>query len=84
MQDGWSWTPSELSHALAPFISRTRILILDDREAKVEFGEAIASKLKLSADGRTVLWPQPSDDTDDPQNVSNPQLLFVPSSDTLA
>ena len=43
------------------------------REAKVEFGEAAASKLKLSRDGTKVLWPQPSDDLQDPQNV-----LFFP------
>ena len=35
----------------------------------VEFGEDIAKTLKLSADGSTVLWPQPSDDPEDPQNV---------------
>ena len=30
----------------------------------------MASKLKLTKDGRFVLWPQPSDDPEDPQNVS--------------
>jgi hypothetical protein len=39
------------------------------REARVEFGDEVASRLKLSPDGRTVLWPQPSDDPEDPQNV---------------
>lgn len=39
------------------------------REAKVEFGEAVAKNLKLSSDGLTVLWPQPTDDPEDPQNV---------------
>ena len=39
------------------------------REAKVEFGEAVARKLKLTKDGTTVLWPQPADDPEDPQNV---------------
>ena len=39
------------------------------REAKIEFGEAIAARLKLSRDGKKVLWPQPTDDPDDPQNV---------------
>ena len=29
----------------------------------------MASKLKLTKDGRLVLWPQPSDDPEDPQNV---------------
>ena len=40
------------------------------REAKVEFGEQVASRLKLSKDGTKVLWPQPTDDPEDPQNVS--------------
>ena len=40
------------------------------REARIEFGEAVAKKLKLSADGTKVLWPQPTDDPEDPQNVS--------------
>lgn len=40
-----------------------------NRQARVEFGEALASNLKLSKDGSMVLWPQPSDDPNDPQNV---------------
>ena len=39
------------------------------REARIEFGEAVARKLKLSKDGTKVLWPQPADDPEDPQNV---------------
>lgn len=39
------------------------------REAKIEFGEDVAKRLKLSADGTKVLWPQPTDDPGDPQNV---------------
>ena len=39
------------------------------REAKIEFGEDVAKRLKLSADGTKVLWPQPTDDPEDPQNV---------------
>jgi hypothetical protein len=39
------------------------------REARIEFGEEVASRLKLSPDGKIVLWPQPSDDPEDPQNV---------------
>ncbi len=38
-------------------------------EARIEFGDTIASRLKLSSDGKIVLWPQPSDDPEDPQNV---------------
>jgi hypothetical protein len=39
------------------------------REAKIEFGEAVATKLKLTSDGTKVLWPQPTNDAEDPQNV---------------
>jgi len=39
------------------------------REARTEFGDEVSSRLKLSPDGTIVLWPQPSDDPDDPQNV---------------
>lgn len=45
-------------------------------EARVEFGDGIASRLKLSPDGKTVLWPQPTDDPEDPQNV-RPRLEGV-------
>ena len=40
-----------------------------NREACIEFGDSVASRLKLSPDGKIVLWPQPSDDPEDPQNV---------------
>ncbi|KAJ7201675.1 major facilitator superfamily domain-containing protein [Mycena pura] len=46
-------------------------LVIDPAEAKVEFGEAFASRLKLSRDGTKVLWPQPTDSPDDPQNWSD-------------
>jgi hypothetical protein len=45
-------------------------LVLDPVEARVEFGDEVASRLKLSPDGKTVLWPQPTDDPEDPQNWS--------------
>ena len=45
------------------------------REAKIEFGEAVASTLKLSPDGTKVLWPQPADDPEDPQNVRLPVTI---------
>lgn len=66
-----SSTPSE-SCSAALDVDRSRpagVLIAWCREAKVEFGEAVASRLKLSRDGTKVLWPQPSDDPEDPQNV---------------
>ncbi|KAG6864325.1 hypothetical protein C0991_010445 [Blastosporella zonata] len=46
-------------------------LIIDPEEAKVELGESIASQLKLTSDGTKVLWPQPTDSPDDPQNWSS-------------
>ena len=39
----------------------------------------MASKLKLTEDGLFVLWPQPSDDPEDPQNVR----LLISSSEIL-
>ncbi|KIJ61484.1 hypothetical protein HYDPIDRAFT_177044 [Hydnomerulius pinastri MD-312] len=46
-------------------------LVIDPQEAVIEFGEAVAAKLKLTADGSKVLWPQPLDDPNDPQNWSD-------------
>ncbi|KAJ7892090.1 hypothetical protein B0H14DRAFT_3691439 [Mycena olivaceomarginata] len=43
-------------------------LVIGPGQAKVEFGEDVASRLKLSADGTKVLWPQPTDSPLDPQN----------------
>lgn len=54
---------------LSPDSFHVEQLTLRCREAKIEFGEAVAKKLKLSADGTKVLWPQPADDPEDPQNV---------------
>ncbi|KAJ7168362.1 MFS general substrate transporter [Mycena crocata] len=54
-------------------------LVIDPEEAKIEFGEAVASRLKLSRDGTKVLWPQPTDSPEDPQNWSDRRksLLLV-------
>ncbi|PFH48084.1 hypothetical protein AMATHDRAFT_6124 [Amanita thiersii Skay4041] len=46
-------------------------LVIDPAEAKVEFGVEAAARLKLSADGTKVLWPQPTDSSLDPQNWSD-------------
>lgn len=46
-------------------------LVVDPEQAKVEFGEVMASRLKLSPDGSKVLWPQPANDPNDPQNWSD-------------
>ncbi|KIJ36590.1 hypothetical protein M422DRAFT_61133 [Sphaerobolus stellatus SS14] len=43
-------------------------LVVDPRKAQLVFGEDISSALKLSEDGKFVLWPQPTDDPADPQN----------------
>lgn len=43
-------------------------VIVDPAEAKNELGALVASKLKLDKTGQVVLWPQPSDDPEDPQN----------------
>ncbi|KAJ6457962.1 major facilitator superfamily domain-containing protein [Mycena sanguinolenta] len=46
-------------------------LVIDPDEAKIELGEAVAARLKLSPDGTKVLWPQPTDSPLDPQNWSS-------------
>ncbi|KAF8881784.1 MFS general substrate transporter [Infundibulicybe gibba] len=51
-------------------------LIVDPHEAKVELGDEISSRLKLSKDGTKVLWPQPTDDPEDPQNWSDRRKAF--------
>ena len=34
-------------------------LVVDPEEAKAEFGEEYASKLKRTPDGKWICWPQP-------------------------
>ncbi|PAV19715.1 MFS general substrate transporter [Pyrrhoderma noxium] len=51
-------------------------LVVDPAEARVEFGEKVAARLKLSRDGTKVLWPQPSDDPEDPQNWNDRRKLI--------
>ncbi|KAF5392824.1 hypothetical protein D9757_000896 [Collybiopsis confluens] len=46
-------------------------LVVDPNEARIEFGDEVASRLKLSRDGTKVLWPQPRDSPYDPQNWSS-------------
>jgi hypothetical protein len=63
----WSLIPSaSVSFAFASTPCR---LPPCNSEARIEFGDMVASRLKLSPDGKIVLWPQPSDDPEDPQNV---------------
>ncbi|EPT04671.1 hypothetical protein FOMPIDRAFT_110013 [Fomitopsis schrenkii] len=56
-------------------------LVIDPKEARIEFGEDVANTLKLSEDGAVVLWPQPTDDPEDPQNWTmarkNFQLFII-------
>ncbi|KIM42243.1 hypothetical protein M413DRAFT_444680 [Hebeloma cylindrosporum] len=44
---------------------------MDPAEASRELPPAVFSKLKLSPDGKLVLWPQPTDSPLDPQNWSS-------------
>ena len=50
-------------------ILQRSLIPLSLSEAREEFGDEVTAKLKLTKDGRFVLWPQPSDDPEDPQNV---------------
>lgn len=54
--------------------------VLDPEEARLEYGDEIARKLKLTKSGKYVLWPQPTDDPNDPQNWSDGKkslMLFI-------
>jgi MFS family permease len=54
--------------------------VLDPEEARLEYGEDVASRLKLSKGGKYVLWPQPTDSHEDPQNWSDGKkalMLFI-------
>ncbi|KAI0040199.1 MFS general substrate transporter [Auriscalpium vulgare] len=46
-------------------------LVVDPEEARIEFGDKVASRLKLTRDRTKVLWPQPTEDPEDPQNWSS-------------
>ncbi|KAI5888384.1 MFS general substrate transporter [Schizophyllum commune H4-8] len=52
-------------------VKRAGRLVVDPEEARVEFGDAFASRLKTTEDGKTILWPQPYDTPEDPQNWSS-------------
>ncbi|KAG6899941.1 hypothetical protein C0993_005063 [Termitomyces sp. T159_Od127] len=52
-------------------------LVIDPEEARIEFGQSIASRLKLSPDGTKVLWPQPHDSDLDPQNWGDRRKNFM-------
>lgn len=71
MLDGLWWILR--AYILAHMVEQNGLLSCHGkhREARTEFGDVVASALKLSQDGTRVLWPQPSDDPEDPQNVRN-------------
>jgi len=52
-------------------------LVVEPEEARIEFGEKAASQLKLTSDGSKILWPQPSDDPEDPQNWSDRRKILT-------
>ncbi|BGP22109.1 mfs transporter [Rhodotorula toruloides] len=66
------------AHGFKPEAGR---LVVDPAEARVEYGEEVASRLKTNSKGTKILWPQPSDDPNDPQNWTpvkkNIQLLVL-------
>ncbi|KAL1717097.1 major facilitator superfamily domain-containing protein [Schizophyllum commune] len=51
-------------------VKRAGRLVVDPEEARIEFGAAFAARLKTTPDGHTILWPQPHDTPEDPQNWS--------------
>ncbi|CAM6101463.1 unnamed protein product [Calypogeia fissa] len=54
--------------------------VLDPEEARIEYGDEVANKLKLSKHDKYVLWPQPTDSPHDPQNWSDGKkalMLFI-------
>jgi hypothetical protein len=59
--------------SLSSFICKNTNVL--GREAKAELGEEVFARLKLSEDGTKVLWPQPTDNSEDPQNASLTLIL---------
>ena len=45
-------------------------LVIEPEEAERVFGKDVAVNLKTNHHGNVVLYPQPTDNPDDPQNVS--------------
>ena len=68
--------PKSVGFFLSSFSSISLVDRHPIREAGIEFGSEVAARLKLSPDGKFVLWPQPSDNPEDPQNV-RPFLKIV-------
>lgn len=46
-------------------------LIVECEEAERVFGKEVASNLKTNKHGNVILYPQPFDDPNDPQNVNS-------------
>ncbi|EKM52283.1 uncharacterized protein PHACADRAFT_260571, partial [Phanerochaete carnosa HHB-10118-sp] len=59
-------------------------LVIDPGKARIEFGDHVMESLKISVDGTKVLWPQPFDDSRDPQNWSDRQKNLQLAIATLA
>lgn len=52
-------------------------LVVEPQEAERVFGKEVASNLKLNQHGNVVLYPQPFDDPNDPQNVRGYHLYKI-------
>ncbi|KAJ6632242.1 MFS general substrate transporter [Mycena sp. CBHHK59/15] len=74
----WSFTEADL---LTYYERNAGRLIVDPKEAQNEFGKDVAALLKLSPDGTSILWPQPTSNPEDPQTWSDQrkglQLLII-------
>ncbi|KAJ7457480.1 major facilitator superfamily domain-containing protein [Mycena latifolia] len=74
----WKYTETDL---LSYHERNAGRLIVDPKEAQIEFGKDVVAILKLSEDGKSILWPQPTSNPEDPQNWSDQrksmQLLII-------
>ncbi|MBW0499177.1 hypothetical protein O181_038892 [Austropuccinia psidii MF-1] len=52
-------------------------LLLDPLQARLQLGDELADQLKLDESTKLVLWPQPIDDPNDPQNWSKSKKLTI-------
>ncbi|CAH7666320.1 major facilitator superfamily domain-containing protein [Phakopsora pachyrhizi] len=65
-------TLADLNYVYETGIGR---LVVDPLEAESEFGKDLASQLKLDETGTIVLWPQPGQSPQDPQNWPSSKKL---------
>lgn len=52
-------------------------LVVEPEEAERVFGKEVAGNLKTNHHGNVVLYPQPTDDPNDPQNVSGRRIYVL-------